>query len=49
MLIVVIPNVLHVWFYAVLTNIFEVATIISFLQMKKLRYGEGLLNLPKVI
>lgn len=37
-------NVFCVWFYARLINTLEVGTLITFLQMWKLRYGEGYLR-----
>lgn len=39
--VLVILTVLQVWFYVSLSNASEVGTVISFLQMKKLRHGGG--------
>ena len=42
LIVLVMLKALHVWFYASLTNTSWVDTVISFLQVKKLRHRGGI-------
>ena len=48
LIVLVILKALHVWFYASLTNTSWVDTIISFLQVKKLRHTKVQAACPTV-